>query len=55
MEELLLDAAALSKGDEDGETPLHWLMKEGDAEVTVDGIENILAIDPDAFGRKTTQ
>ena len=47
MEALLkLDAAALSEG------ALHHLMRKGDAEVTAEDIEKILAIDPDAFGRK---
>ena len=54
MEELLeLDEAALSKEDEVGRTPLHWLMWKGDAEVATDDIEKILAIDEDAFERMT--
>ena len=53
MEALLeLGKAALSKGDGRGWTPLHLLMRKGDAEVTAEDIEKILAIDPDAFGRK---
>ena len=56
MEALLeLDEAALSKGDHNGFTPLHhFMMYNEDAEVTAEDIEKILAIDPDAFGRKTT-
>ena len=49
---LVLDEAALSRGDEVGRTTLHHLMMKQDAEVAADDIEKILAIDPGAFGRK---